>query len=111
MNQEHKGEGRGRGTRSFMVSCADLPIKAALGWLALGWKDFRAALRVSLIYGLFVFVTTAIIAWAAWRLGGYVLLISTLSGFIFIAPLLAFALYSVSRQLCEGKEPSLRIVL
>jgi hypothetical protein len=34
-------------------------------------------------------------------------LISVLSGFVFIAPLLAFGLYSVSRQLCEGKTPEL----
>ncbi len=95
-------------SRSFIVPCADLPVTAALQWLALGWKDFKAAPRVSLIYGLFVFVVTALIAWVAWRLGGYVLLISTLSGFVFIAPILAFALYSVSRQLCQGKTPSLR---
>ena len=108
MNQQQNQTDRKLDTKSFIVSCADLPVTAALGWLALGWKDFRAALRVSLIYGLFVFIALAAIAWAAWSLGGYVLLLSTLSGFIFIAPLLAFALYSVSRQLCEGKEPSLR---
>jgi uncharacterized membrane protein len=34
-------------------------------------------------------------------------LISVLSGFIFIAPLLAFALYSVSRQICMGQSPRL----
>ena len=35
------------------------------------------------------------------------LLFSALSGFVFVAPLLAFGLYSVSRQLCEGREPDL----
>jgi uncharacterized membrane protein len=94
--------------RSFIVPCADLRVTAALGWLALGWKDLQAAPRVSLVYGLFVFLTLVLIAWAAWVLGGYVLLISALSGFVFIAPLLAFALYSVSRQLCLGRVPSLR---
>ena len=35
------------------------------------------------------------------------MLITVLSGFIFVAPLLAFALYSVSRQLCLGFRPEL----
>jgi uncharacterized membrane protein len=86
----------------------DLATFAAFEWLALGWKDFRAALRVSLTYGFLVFLVSALLAWLAFRLGGFVLLLSALSGFIFIAPLLAFALYSVSRQICEGRKPSLR---
>jgi uncharacterized membrane protein len=40
-------------------------------------------------------------------MGGWVLLLSLLSGFIFVAPLLAFALYSVSRQICLGNKPTL----
>ena len=35
------------------------------------------------------------------------LLISLLSGFVFVAPLLAFGMYSVSRQLCLGNRPTL----
>jgi uncharacterized membrane protein len=103
--------GRKTGDRAelpFVVPHRDLETTAVFGWLALGWRDFKAAPRVSLTYGFFVFLATALIAWLAYVLGGYVLLLSALSGFIFIAPLLAFALYSVSRQICEGREPSLR---
>ena len=107
MNQQPNASELPPEHRAFIVPCADLPVTSALQWLALGWKDFMAAPRISLIYGLFVFLVNAIIAWTAWRLGGYVLLLSALSGFIFIAPLLAFSLYSVSRQLCQGIEPSL----
>lgn len=92
----------------FVVPHRVLPTGAAFGWLAAGWRDLSAAPRVSLIYGLMVFVVSALVAWLAYQLGGIVLLLSTLSGFVFVAPLLAFALYSVSRQLCEGREPSLR---
>ena len=106
MSPENK-PGTPADNRSFIVACADLPVMAAFEWLALGWKDFRAAPRISIVYGLFVYLTSVLVAWTAWTLGGYVLLISTLSGFVFIAPLLAFALYSVSRQLNEGREPSL----
>ena len=98
-------------TRSYVVPCADLRPSDPFTWLKLGWHDFRAAPRVSLVYGLLVFGASAGIAWLAWKLGGFVLLLSTLSGFVFIAPLLAFALYSVSRQLNDGRTPSLRRTL
>lgn len=93
--------------RPFVAPCRRLAPGAPLRWLALGWRDFRAALGVSLAYGLAVFVVSALVSAGAWALGRWVLLISALSGFIFVAPLLAFALYSVSRQLCEGRAPSL----
>jgi uncharacterized membrane protein len=97
-----------RPAQPFVAPHRDLPARAVLGWLAAGWRDFRAAPRVSLVYGLMVFAVSVAVAWAAYELGGIVLLLSALSGFVFIAPLLAFALYSVSRQLCEGRKPSLR---
>jgi len=94
--------------RPFVAPHRELPPLAALDWLAAGWRDLRAAPRVSGVYGLVVFAISAVVAWGAYRLGGIVLLLSALSGFVFVAPLLAFALYSVSRQLCEGREPSFR---
>ncbi len=93
--------------KTLIAPSHSLSAGAAFGWLRIGWQDFMRAKRVSLIYGFFVFLLCAFIALLAWKLGGYVLLISVLSGFVFIAPLLAFGLYSVSRQLCEGREPSL----
>jgi uncharacterized membrane protein len=93
--------------RPIVAPCKTLAATAALGWLAAGWRDFNSARNLSLIYGFAVFLVSAAVSWAAWKLGGWVLLVSALSGFVFIAPLLAFALYSVSRQLCEGREPSL----
>jgi len=108
---ESQSPGHSAPERPFIAPCADLRVTAALGWLRLGWRDFRAAPRVSLVYGLFVFLVTALLALAAWNLGGYILLVSALSGFTFIAPLLGFALYSVSRQLCQGGTPSLRRTL
>lgn len=95
-------------TRSnLLVPCKQLSRWAALGWLESGWSDFLRAPKVSLLYGSLVFLLSILVAWLAWQLGGYVLLISALSGFIFIAPLLAFALYSVSRQLELEQVPSL----
>lgn len=93
--------------RPIVAPCNTLAATAAMGWLVAGWKDFNRARKLSLIYGFAVFLISAAVSWAAWELGGWVLLISALSGFVFMAPVLAFALYSVSRQLCEGREPSL----
>ena len=91
----------------MIVPCRSLKTGVAFDWLRAGWKDFGNARRISLIYGFFVFLVSVLIAWLAWKLGGFVLLFSALSGFVFVAPMLAFGLYSVSRQLCEGKTPDL----
>lgn len=96
-----------RTRRNLLVPCRQLHVTAALGWLRSGWVDFLRAPKVSLLYGTLVFLLSMVVVWLAWQLGGYVLLLSALSGFIFIAPLLAFALYSVSRQLELGTEPTI----
>jgi uncharacterized membrane protein len=93
--------------KTLIVPCRDLTTFAAFGWLKSGWTDFRQAPGVSLVYGVAVFLVSILVAWLSWMLGGYVLLISTLSGFVFVAPMLAFGLYSVSRQLCQGKKPNM----
>ena len=97
--------GRNQGsddTRPFAAPCRRLAAGAPLGWLAAGWRDYRASLRVSLAYGLIVFAVSLGVSALAWRLGSYVLVISMLSGFIFVAPLLATGMYSVSRQIGRG---------
>jgi len=95
----------------FVAPCRDLSPTAPLRWLALGWKDLLAAPSVSLIWGLISVASMGLVAWAAWLLGKWILLISVLSGFVFIAPLLAFTLYSVSRQLRLGINPTLTSTL
>jgi len=92
---------------SLLVPSRELASGVAFSWLQSGWSDFRNAPGISLVYGFVVFLVSNTVAWLAWKLGGFVLLISVLSGFVFVAPMLAFGLYAVSRQLCEGKQPSL----
>jgi len=93
--------------KTLIVPSRALAAGVAFSWLRAGWSDLRKAPHVSLVYGFLVFLVTFIMAWLAWKLGGYILLISVLSGFVFVAPLLAFGLYSVSRVLCEGGQPDL----
>lgn len=104
-------EGQKVDERAFVAPCKTLAGNAPLGWLKRGWADYHAVPRISWTYGLFVFAVSALMALLAWHAGGWVLLLAALSGFVFIAPLLAFALYSVSRQLCQGRNPSLRKTL
>ena len=92
---------------SFVAPCRDLRASSPLDWLALGWADLQEAKSLSLSWGLISVALMALVAWGAWLLGSWVLLISVLSGFVFTAPLLAFALYSVSRQLRLGIKPTL----
>ena len=93
--------------RPFVAPCRELDSGAPLRWLKSGWQDYRAAPGLSLAWGGFSWFLTTVVTLAAWMTGGWVLLLSVLSGFIFLGPLLAFGMYSVSRQLCLGNKPSL----
>jgi uncharacterized membrane protein len=76
-------------------------------WLALGWEDFRRAPGVSLVYGGFLVILSYALGFLSWKLGGYVLILSMMSGFVFIAPVLAIGLYSISCQLQRGLKPQI----
>lgn len=91
----------------FVAPCRRLPLSAPIEWLRLGWRDFRRAPRVSLYYGGILVLLCYVLAYFTWRLGGYVLILSLLSGFVFIAPVLAIGLYSISCQLQRGLRPKI----
>jgi uncharacterized membrane protein len=93
--------------KPFVAPCRDLDRGAPFRWLRDGWRDYRSAPGVSLAWGVFCWLLSSGVVWFAWTVGGWILLISLLSGFIFVAPLLAFGMYSVSRQLCLGNRPTL----
>lgn len=92
--------------KPFVAPCRDLPPSATLEWLRKGWRDYRAAPGLSIAWGTFCMLLSWTVAGVAWRVGGWVLLLSLLSGFVFVAPLLAFGMYSISRKLCMGQEPT-----
>lgn len=95
-------------TRPFVVPCADLARGAPLRWLALGWRDLRRAPGLSLLFGLVILGVSVAVSALAWSLGRFALLATLLSGFVFVAPLIAVGLYCVSRALESGRTPSLR---
>jgi uncharacterized membrane protein len=91
----------------FVAPNNKLPLFAAIEWISLGWKDFKSAPGVSLIYGGMLVLVSYLLAFLSWQLGGAVLLLSLLSGLVFIAPVLALGLYSVSCQIESGYKPKL----
>lgn len=91
----------------FVVPCRALDRAAPLRWLRLGWADLRRAPRLSLAYGLALALLSALIALLAWRFGALALYIGLATGFVFVGPVLAVGLYSISRQLSLGLRPVL----
>jgi uncharacterized membrane protein len=89
--------------KPFAAPCRQLSADAPISWLKAGWKDFRTVPGLSLAWGIFCWFLSTVVTLAAWWTGGWALLLSVLSGFIFVAPLLCFGMYSVSRRICLGK--------
>jgi len=94
-------------TLPFVAPCRRLELTAPLRWLSLGWQDFRRAPGPSLWYGGVLVLISYALAFVTWKLGGYVLILSVMSGFVFIAPVLAIGLYSISCQLQRGLKPQI----
>ena len=91
----------------FVAPCRRLQPSAPLSWLRAGWRDLAAAPRQSLTYGAIVVLLSLAVAFIAVRFGGYWQLLSLVSGFILIAPVLAVGTYSISSQLDRGLRPEL----
>jgi uncharacterized membrane protein len=91
----------------FVAPCRQLKLTAPFRWLKLGWQDVKRAPRQSLSYGLFVVVCSYLISFLALKFGSYAVLFSLLSGFVFLGPVLAIGLYSISCQLQRGEPPQL----
>ncbi len=93
--------------KPFVAPCNDLHPADTFRWLQAGWQDYRNALGLSLAWGIFCCLLSLLVAWVAWKTGGLIWLISLLSGFVFVGPLLAFGMYAISRKLCMGVQPTL----
>ena len=91
----------------FVAPCRTLDMAAPLRWLRLGWLDISRAPQLSLIYGLALTLLSLLITGFTWRYGTMALYIGLASGFIFVGPVLGVGLYSISRQLQEGRKPVL----
>lgn len=89
----------------FPAPCRKLELTAPLRWLRLGWQDLSAVPRLSLTYGFVLTLLSALIASLTWRYGTLALYLGLATGFVFIGPVLAVGLYSISRQREMGLQP------
>jgi len=96
-------------TEPLLYPCNALTYDAPLRWLKLGWRDLRRAPGQSLSYGAGLVLFGYLITWLAWGDGNMVALFTLTVAFILIGPVLAFGLYSISRQLEQGRKPRLGI--
>jgi len=91
----------------FIAPCRQLSMDAPLRWIRHGWHDLKRAPKQSLSYGVVLLVLSIVISYIAWHVGSVYLMIAMLSGFIFIGPVMAIGLYSISKQLQNGYTPAL----
>jgi uncharacterized membrane protein len=86
-----------------------LGLDAPLRWLRLGWHDLVRAKAQSLAYGAGLVLFGYLITWLAWGEGNTLVLFTLGVAFILSGPVLAFGLYSISRQLEQGRAPHLGV--
>ena len=90
----------------FVAPCRSLAASAPLGWIRKGWADLRGAPGPSLAYGAAIVLLSWAVTGVGLRFGSYWGVLILLSGFVFIAPILALGLYSLSRQRSRGLRAS-----
>lgn len=92
----------------FVAPCRVLHWRAPLRWLSAGARDIARTPRLTLSFGVIIFLVSWAVSALAWSLGRFALLAALLSGFIYIAPMLAIGLHAVARDLQQGRVPSFR---
>lgn len=91
----------------FVAPCNKLDIHAPFRWLRQGWQDIRIAPKQSLIYGFVMMILGYSVAFLAYQMGSFIIMVALLSGSMFLGPVLAIGLYSISCQIQNGMKPVL----
>lgn len=91
----------------FVAPCRELGATAPLGWIRKGWADFRRTPVQSVTYGIIIVLLSWLVTGIGLSFGSYWVVLVLLSGFVFVAPVLAVGLYSVCRQLERGLKPTI----
>lgn len=90
----------------FSLPLANLPLSAPWTWVKKGYDDFMCCPKTGLFYGLCFFLMGHAL-WAVFvNAPAYVLALS--AGFLLMGPFLCLGLYHSSREIEEGRRPSLR---
>lgn len=107
MDNDQTGSNSEASELPFVAPCNTISFRSPFNWLKLGWQDIKAAPGPSLTYGTLMLVFSYIISFIALEFGSFYMLMSLLSGFIFLGPILAIGLYSISCQIQIGLKPVL----
>lgn len=91
----------------FVAPCNTLDMHAPFRWLGKGWQDIRVAPKQSLIYGAVMMLLGYSVAYMAYQMGNFIIMVALLSGSMFLGPVLAIGLYSISCQIQNGMQPVL----
>lgn len=91
----------------FAAPFRELSAGMPIAWVRKGWADFSRAPKQSLGYGIVIVILSWAVTGIGLKVGSYWSALILLSGFVFVAPVLAMGLYSISRQLERGEQPSL----
>lgn len=93
----------------FSLQLSNVGITAPFQWLKKGWDDFVCCPKSGLFYGLAFFLMGHAL-WAVFKSApAYVLALS--AGFLLTGPFLCLGLYHASREIEQGRSPSLRASL
>lgn len=101
-NQEDEKQGL-----PFVAPCKKLELNAPIRWIKLGFQDFKRAPRQSLTYGVAMVLIVYLVGTITYFSDKLFGLLGLISGFIFLGPILAFGLYSISCQIQLGRAPVL----
>ena len=86
-------------------TATDLRLTDPLQWLRLGWRDYRRCPGIGLFYGVCFFIMGHALLAVFHSAPEYVLALS--AGFLLMGPFLSLGLYHASRELEQGRFPSL----
>lgn len=98
-------EGADEHVEPLFYPANSLDAGAPIRWVKKGWSDFTRAPAQSLTYGFGLVLFGYLLTWLSWNEGNVVLLFTLVTGFVLMGPVLAFGLYSISRQLELGLKP------
>lgn len=104
-DERHAHEHVRQSTTPDAASATPLRLTDPLNWLRLGWGDFRRCPGIGMFYGVCFFLMGHALLAVFHSAPEYVLALS--AGFLLMGPFLSLGLYHASRELEQGRSPSL----
>lgn len=104
-------ENRPSGVLPYQSRVNTVTIHDTFLWLGAGWRDFKAGGIVSVSYGLIFVVVGILLTVGLFYAGLEYLIALMISGFLLLGPALTVGFHAISRDLEQGKQPSLRRAL